>query len=149
MLVAAGIDPPRDLARIVLAGSHSAALEQLEAGQVQAAGASLNAHEKMVTAGALDGKKVVLLARSAAIPAPPIAMRAGLGAAVKQRLRQAFDTIHTAPGVTGEMLLGYGGKKVDRYDAGFAAARYAEAMRTLAAVSDELAGEIIAKAGQQ
>jgi phosphonate transport system substrate-binding protein len=149
MLLAAGLDPPRDLARILMAGSHSASLEQLEAGHVDAAGASINAYDKVVAAGAIDGKKVVLLARSDAIPSPPIGMRKGLPAELKARLRKAFHGIHQAKGVTREMILGYGGKKVDRYNSEADPAMFERAMKQLAPVTDELMNEIIQKAGQR
>ena len=149
MLLAAGIDPPRDLTRIQMAGSHSASLEQLEAGHVDAAGASINAYDKMVAAGALDPSKVVVLEKSFAIPSPPLAVRKKLSAELKERLRKAFHGIHQAKGVTGEMLLGYGGKKVERYNAEFDVALYDQAMAQLGKVTPELVGEIIDKAGQR
>lgn len=149
MLLDAGIDPPRDLARILMAGSHSAALEEVEAGHVDAAAASLNAYDKMVQAGSLDPGKVVLLQKSDAIPSPPLAMHARLPDELKTRLRQAFHGIHQAEGVTAEMLLGYGGKRVDRYNAEFDVAIFDQAMKKLGKVSDELTSEIIDKAGKR
>jgi phosphonate transport system substrate-binding protein len=149
MLLAAGVDPVRDLTKIIMAGSHSASLEQLEAGNVDAAAASINAYDKLVESGALDAKTVVLLARSDAIPSTPMAMRTGLPDAVKQALRKAFGSIHQAEGVTPEMILGYGGKKVDRYNAEFDVKVLDEAMKRLSQVTPELEGEIIDKAGQR
>ena len=131
------------------AGSHSASLEQLEAGQVAAAAASINAYDKMVEAGALDPAAVALLARSEAVPSPPIAMRTGLADPVKRALRAAFGSIHRAEGVTPEMILGYGGKKVDRYAVDFDVRVFDEAMKKLAQVTPEVEGEIIDKAGQR
>lgn len=148
MLVDAGIDPPRDLAKIIMAGSHSASLEQVEAGHVDAAAASLNAYDKMVAAGSLDSQKVVLLARSFAIPSPPLAMRKALPEDLRTRLRGAFNQLHRTDGVTAEMLLGYGGKRVDRYNADFDPALYDQSMEKLAKVTPELVSEIIDKAGQ-
>jgi len=149
MLLAAGIDPVRDLTKIIMAGSHSASLEQLEAGNVDAAAASINAYDKMVEAGALDDKAVVLLARSDAIPSTPMAMRTGLSDGVKQALRKAFGSIHQAEGVTPEMILGYGGKKVDRYNAEFDVKVLDEAMKRLSQVTPEVEGEIMDKAGKR
>jgi phosphonate transport system substrate-binding protein len=149
MLLAAGIDRPRDLSKILMAGSHSASLEQLEAGHVDAAGASINAYDKVVASGAIDSNRVVLLAKSEPIPAPPIAMRAALPAELKDRLRKAFHGIHQADGVTPEMILGYGGKKVDRYNSEFDPAVFDRAMEKLALVTGELVNEIIDKAAQR
>ena len=148
MLVAAGIDPTRDLGKILMAGSHSASLEQLEAGHVDAAAASINAYDKAVEASAIDGNKIVLLAKSKELPSPPIAMRAALPAATKARLRKAFHDIHQAKGVTKEMILGYGGKQVDRYNSEVDASMFDRAVDQLV-VSEELMNEIIQKAGQR
>lgn len=148
MILDEGIDPPRDLAKIIMAGSHSASLEQVEAGHVEAAAASINAYEKMVAAGALDKNKVVLLTKSFPIPSPPLAVRRGLSTELQQRLKDAFHGIHQVQGVTKEMLLGYGGKQVDRYNGQFDAAIYDQAMAKLSKVTPELVGEIIDKAGQ-
>jgi phosphonate transport system substrate-binding protein len=148
MLVGAGLDPTRDLGKILMAGSHSASLEQLEAGHVDAAAASINAYDKAVEASAIDGNKVVLLAQSVELPSPPIAMRATLPAAVKARLRKSFHDIHRAKGVTKEMILGYGGKQVDRYNSEVDASMFDRAVNQLV-VSEELMNEIIQKAGQR
>ena len=147
MLVAAGIDPPRDLGKILMAGSHSASLEQLEAGHAAAAAASLNAFDKLVADGVVDSSTLGLLAKSDPIPSPPLAMHARLSDPLKKKLRAAFHTIHEADGVTPEMLLGYGGQKVDRYNSEFDPAVFDRAMQTLSKVTDELVGEIIDKAG--
>lgn len=149
MLLAAGIDPPRDLDTIQMAGSHSASLEQLEAGHVVAAAASVNAFEKMVQAGALDQARVTALATSFAIPSPPLAVRKNLPDDLKTRLRASFHDIHRKKSVTAEMMLGYGGKKVDRYNAEFDVAMYDKAMEQLSRVTPELVSEIIDKAGQR
>ena len=110
---------------------------------------SKDAYDKMVAAGSLDPAAVVLLAKSDPIPSPPLAMHTRLSADLKTRLRTAFHTIHQADGVTPEMLLGYGGKRVDRYNAGFDAAIFDAAMASLARVTDELTSEIIDKAGRR
>ena len=148
MLLEAGIDPPRDLARILMAGSHTASLEQVEAGHVDVAAASLNAYDKMVAAGSLDGKKVGLLVKSFAIPSPPLAVRKGVPDEIRTRLRQAFHHLHETQGVTAEIMLGYGGKKVDRYNAEFDPAIYDQTMARLARVTPELISELIDKASE-
>ncbi|MCG8418574.1 MAG: phosphate/phosphite/phosphonate ABC transporter substrate-binding protein [Proteobacteria bacterium] len=149
MLKAAGIDPPNDVGKIVMAKSHSGALEQLESGHVDAAGVSLNAFDKVVESGAVDGKQVALLAKSDPIPSPPLAMHTGLSADVKARLKKAFHSIHRAEGVTKEMILGYGGKKVDRYNTEFDVKIFDQAMQKLSVVSADLISEIIDKAGRR
>lgn len=149
MLVDAGVDPPRDLVKILMAGSHSASLGQVEAGHVDLAAASVNAYDKMVAAGSLNPQKVGLLVKSFAIPSPPLAVRKSLAAKLKQDLRDAFHKLHETEGVNAEMMLGYGGKKVDRYNAEFDPAIYDQAMDKLARVTPELVNELIDKAGQR
>ena len=147
-LIKAGIDPVRDVGRIVMAGSHTASLEQLEAGHVAGAGAAINAYNKVVEAGAISGQNVVLLARSDPIPSPMLIARSALSTEVKDRLRSAFGAIHRAEGVQAEMLLGYGGKKIDRFNIEFDPQIYDHFMRKLNTVTEELIDEIIEKAGK-
>ncbi len=142
MLIDAGIDPARDL-RIVLAGSHSASLTALEAGQVDAAAASINAYEKMLREGSLDGSQLKEIARSEPIPNPPLAMWTGLEPQLKTTLRNAFGSIHTQPGVNPEMILGYGGKVADRYDTSINDGFIEPALTRLATVTDELKADIV------
>jgi phosphonate transport system substrate-binding protein len=75
-------------------------------------------------------------------------MSAKLHAEVKTQLRDAFNTVHEAPGVTPEMIRGYGGKQVDRYDATVTDEMLAPALVTLSGVSGDLRASIIAKAGE-
>lgn len=142
MLIDQGLDPARDL-RIVMAGSHSASLTTLEAGQVDAAAASVNAFEKLVREGTIDGTKFVEIARSEPIPNPPLAIWSGLDPALKARLRDVFGSIHTQPGVTPEMILGYGGKIADRYDTTITDAFIEPALARLAIVTDEVRADIV------
>lgn len=149
MLLDAGIDPPRDLSKILMAGSHSASLGQVEAGHVDVAAASLNAYDKMVAAGSLAPTKVKLLSKSFAIPSPPLAVHTSLSTDVRQRLRRAFHELHKTEGVNAEIMLGYGGKKVDRYNGEFEPAIYDRAMEKLARVTPELVSELIDKASER
>jgi len=149
MLLAAGIDPVNDLSAFYITGSHSNSLTALREGRVDAAAAAFNAYSKSVNAGVLDPLQYVALAKSDPIPNPPIAMHGGLPTAVKQRLREAFRTLHTTDGVNPHMLLGYGGVQVDRYDTEFPVATFDAFMNKLAMVTDELKAEMISKAGNR
>ncbi|MCG8510437.1 MAG: phosphate/phosphite/phosphonate ABC transporter substrate-binding protein, partial [Rhodospirillales bacterium] len=149
MIMDAGIDPVKDLGGILIAGSHSASLEALEAGQVDAAAASLNAYTKMVDQGTVDPEKVVLLVKSDPIPSPPIAVRNGLDADVKAKLKEAMATIHLQEGVTPEMILGYGSKPIDRYNTEFPVATLDKALDRLELVTDEVKDEITQFAGNR
>jgi len=65
---------------------------------------------------------------------------------VKAALRNAFNTVHEAPGVNPDMIRGYGGGKVDRYDASISEDMMAPALVVLSGVSGDLRTAILAKA---
>lgn len=149
MLLEAGLDPVTDLAEIRLTGSHANSLAALLQGQVDAAALSFDSFEKAVREGVVDPAAVQVVARSGAIPYPPIVISSRLPAETKARLKAAFRTAHQAAGVTPQMIRGYGGKQVDRYDPDFPHERFAPAAATMARVSDELKGEILRKAARR
>lgn len=148
MLLKAGVKVPDDLARIRLTGSHANSLKALDQGQVDVAAASFDSFEKAVRQGALSGEFRVV-SKSIPIPNPPLAMHPRLPAAEKARLRDAFNGVHAAPGVTPEMIRGYGGKKVDRYDANVKESDFAIAVETMAVVNDAVKGAVLAKASER
>lgn len=149
MLMAAGVDPARDLDELILAGSHANSLQALANGKVDAACASLDSYEKAVTAGSLDPSKLKMLQKSMPIPSPPLAMHVNLPAETKERLRDAFRHIHEQPGVTPESLRGYGGKIVDRYNAEFPEEQFDKAMAPLSAVTKEVKDAMVRKAAER
>jgi phosphonate transport system substrate-binding protein len=149
MLLEAGVDPVADLAEVRLAASHANSLAALTRGQVDAAALSFDSLDKAVRQGVVDPKTLKVIARSEPIPYPPLIMNSRLTPEMKTRLRAAFAAVHTAPGVAPEMIRGYGGRQVDRYDAAFPPERFDPAAATMARVSDELKGEILKKAGQR
>jgi phosphonate transport system substrate-binding protein len=130
-------------------GTHANSLKALEQGQVDAAAASFDSFEKAVRQGALKGEDYRVVGKSDPIPNPPLAMHVKLTPAEKQKLRDAFNAVHKAPGVTPEMVRGYGGKKVDRYDASYSEAQFMIAVQTMALVNDQVKGAILKKAGEQ
>ncbi len=149
MMLDAGVDPPRDLGKIYLTGSHANALAALAAGKVDAACASFSSFEKAVGNGQIDPMKIRPLAKSDPIPYPPLAMHVGLADDLKQKLRKALGSVHQAEGVTPDMIRGYGGKKVDRYDSNFPEAEFDKAMSKLALVTDQLKAEMLKKAAEK
>lgn len=149
MILKAGVKVPDGLGRIRLVGSHANSLKALEQGQVDAAAASFDSFEKAVRQGALAGGDYRVVGKSVPIPNPPLAMHTKLSAAEKQRLRDAFNGVHKAAGVTPDMIRGYGGKKVDRYDASFNESEFAVAVETMALVNDQVKGAILTKAGEK
>lgn len=147
MIIAAGIDPVKDLKKVIVAGSHSASIAALAEGKVDAAAASYNSFGKAVKNGAIDPDKFQPLAKSQPIPNPPLAMNKGLESSLKAKLKDAFNTIHTK--IDPSKIRGYGGKKVDRYDAEFDEQKIYDALAKLGAVTKQVKEEMIAKAGQR
>lgn len=146
MMLDAGLDPARDLAAIRITGSHSASLSALAEGLVDAACLSFESYARAVNAGAIDPADFRVLARSEPIPNPPLALHRALPPELKARLRAAFATVHQADGITPEMVRGYGGKRVDRYDADFPEAGFDRPAETLAGIGDGLRAAILRKA---
>jgi phosphonate transport system substrate-binding protein len=149
MIMDAGLDPARDLTAIRLTGSHANSLAALVQGQVDAAALSFDSFDKAIAQGAVDPRTIRVVARSIAIPQPPIVMNTRLSPALKARLKKAFATVDKAPGVTPDMIRGYGGAKVERYDTAFPPAKFNVAAAQMARLSDQLKGEILAKASQR
>lgn len=146
MLLDARVDPVRDLSAVRLTGSHANSLAALMQGQADAAALSFDSFEKAVNQGVVSGRQVAVVARSAPIPNPPLGMSTRLPTAMKARLKRAFATVAKAPGVTPDMIRGYGGKRVDGYDTVYSEANYAAAAAMLARVDDPLKAAMLRKA---
>jgi len=149
MLLDAGVDPVRDLAEIRMTGSHANSIAALSQGLVDVACASFDSYEKAVRQGAIDPKQVKVVAKSIPIPYPPLALNTKLPEATKAKLKAAFNEVHKAPGVTPEMIRGYGGKKVDAYNANYPESEFNIAAQKLAMVTDDIKGEILKKSAQR
>jgi phosphonate transport system substrate-binding protein len=67
---------------------------------------------------------------------------------MKLKLKTAFANVNHAPGVTPDMIRGYGGKKVDGYDTAFPEKKYAVAADMMAKIDDGLKGEVLKKAAR-
>lgn len=149
MLLAAGIDPARDMGKIYMTGSHTNALAALREGRVDAAAASFNVYEKSVQNGAIDPAKIRVLEKSEPIPLPPMGMHKKLKPEVKALLRKAFNNVHKAPGIKPEQIRGYGGQMVDRFDADYPYSKIEGAMKKLSAVNESVVAAIVKKAGER
>jgi phosphonate transport system substrate-binding protein len=147
MLIADGVNPVKDLSKIIITGSHSASLAALAENKVDAAAASYNSFGKAVKKGVIDPSKFEPLAKSQPIPNPPLAMNKGLSSGLKKELRQAFNSIHTK--IDPSKIRGYGGKKVDRYDADFDEKKIFAALAKLSAVTKAVKEDMIDKAGKR
>jgi len=149
MLMDAGVNPARDMKQVVITGSHANSLKAVAEGKADLSGASFDSFEKAVKQGAIDPKKVRVLAKSDPIPQPPLAMSTALPEATQKKLKDAFNNVHKAPGVTPDMVRGYGGSKVDRYDASFPESGMDTAGKKMALVDDQVKAEILKKAAQR
>jgi phosphate/phosphite/phosphonate ABC transporters, periplasmic binding protein len=149
MLLDAGIDPVKDLGPLRLTGSHANSLAALTERRVDAAALSFDSYEKALREGVPGAADVRVIARSEAIPYPPIVMGSKLPAALKTKLKDAFETVDKAPGISPEMIRGYGGAQVDRYGAHFPPEKFESAARTMALLSDALKGEILKKSSER
>ncbi len=149
ILIHGGVSPVTDTSSVVLAGTHANSLAALSEGRVDVCGASLDSYQKAVNQGAIDPQQVVVLARSEAILYPPITMHPELPAAIKSQLREAFGQVHQAPGIKPDMIRGYGGKRVDRYDPTISEEVFTETGRSMALIDDDLKAALIRRAADR
>lgn len=149
MIMEAGLDPLRDLSEIRLTGSHANSLAALVQNHVDAAALSFESFDKAVAQGAVDPSTIRVVARSIPIPYPPLIMSAKLTPKLKAALRDAFGRVDRAPGVTPDMIRGYGDAKVDRYDTQFQADKFNIAAVKMAELDEDLKSAILKKAGQR
>lgn len=149
MLIENGIDPARDLGAVRLTASHADSLAALVHGQTDAAALSLESFDKAVAGGAVDPDEIRLVARSMPLPYPPLILSNRLPEATRARLREAFARAHTQPGVTPQMIRGYGGKVVERYDTTYPADNFEAAARRLAVLDKPRIEAILARAGER
>jgi len=148
MLLEAGIDPVKDLGKIIFAGSHVNSLAACVEGRVDAGAASFNSFEKAVTEKRFEKDSLRPLATSDPLPNPPLAMHPGLDPETKKKLREGFGTVHQAPGITPDQVRGYGGAKVDRYDVDYPEAEFMKVAQRLEKV-DAIRDAVLRKAGQK
>lgn len=149
MLMEAGIDPVRDLGALRLTGTHANSLAALIEGRVDVAALSFDSYEKAVRSGIPGASDLRVVARSEAIPYPPLVMNSRLPDELKQELRQAFESVENSSNIQPEMIRGYGGAQVDGYDTQFSSEHFDGAARKMARLSDELKGEILKKSSER
>jgi phosphonate transport system substrate-binding protein len=149
MMMQASVEPQRDASVINMAGSHANVLKALAEGLVDAGGASFDSFEKAVNANAIDPSKVKVVAKSAPIPYPPLAIHPKVASAIKAKLREAFNNIHQLPGISKEQIRGYGGGKVDGYTANVSETDMANAGKLFDLVTSQVKADIIKKAGSR
>ncbi len=149
MLLEEGIDPVKDLGALRLTGTHANSLAALVEQRVDAAALSFDSYEKAVRSGTPGAQNLQVIARSEAIPYPPLVMSTALSSDLKAQLRASFEDVVSLPGIQPEMIRGYGGRQVDGYDTSFRHEEFASAARKMKLLSDELRGEILKKAAER
>jgi len=149
MMLRAGIDPASDTASVNMAGSHANVLSALSQGLVDVGGASFDSYEKALNAGAINGSEITVVAKSAPLPYPPLSIQPEVNADIKSRLQEAFNTVHTMPGIKPEQIRGYGGKRVDRYTSDVSEETMAEVGDMLNAVNRDVKQSILAASNKR
>jgi phosphonate transport system substrate-binding protein len=149
MMMAGGVNPARDAGAINMAGTHANVLKALSEGLVDAGGASFDSFEKAVNNKAIDPSRIRVVAKSAPIPYPPLAIHPKVNAAVKDKLKAAFEGVDKLPGISKDQIRGYGGTKVDGYTSKVSEAEMAEAAKMFEVVTDGLKQDILKKAAQR
>lgn len=132
-----------------LTGSHANSLMALSEGLVDAACLSFDSYEKAVNQKQIDPSRFRVLVKSEPIPNPPLALSTKLPKQLKAQLKKAFAEVHKSPEVRPEMIRGYGGKKVERYDTAFTEEQFAKPAATLAKVTDEVKAAMLRRASQR
>jgi phosphonate transport system substrate-binding protein len=148
MLLNAKLDPLKDVGRVRIVGSHANAISALTHGQVDAAALSLVSFDKAINQGSVKASDIGLIATSIALPNPPIVMRSTLSQETKIELKSAFKNAATSPNVPAESLVGYGGKRVERYDTDFAPEKFAPIQAMMDQVTPELTAALLDKAAK-
>ncbi len=148
MLLDAGIDPARDLGGVRLLGSHASSLAALVEGQVDAAALSFESYEKAVREGVPGVRDLRVVARSEPIPYPPLIVGLRVPPATRDRLRDAFATIATAPGIRPEMIRGYGGAQVDGYATAITPAMFDGVEKQAARITPALTDALLRRSGE-
>ena len=149
MLIAAGVDPARDLSAVFMTGGHTNSLNAVAQGHADFSAASFNSYQRAVDSGALDGDEVVPVAVSAPVPYPPFIMLPTLPEEVKDRLREGFNTVHEDPAIDPDMIRGFGGILVDRYTAEITHDDFQVVHDMMDLVTNEIRGEMLRVAAER
>lgn len=149
MFLDAGIDPARDLSAVRMTGTHANSLAALVNGEVDAAALSFDSYDKAVRANVPGARTLRVIARSEPIPYPPLIANRRLAPALRDRLRRAFEKIDRTPGITPEMIRGYGGARVDGYVGHVPAGHFDPAARKMAQVTPAMKDEMLRKSAER
>ena len=149
MFLDAGIDPARDLAAVRMTGTHANSLAALLNGEVDAAALSFDSNDKAVRTNVPGARDLRVIARSEPIPYPPLIANIRLAPALRGRLRDAFEKIDRTPGITPEMIRGYGGARVDGYVGQVPSDHFDPAIRKMAQITPALKDAMLRKSAER
>lgn len=149
MFLDAGIDPARDLAAVRMTGTHANSLAALINGEVDAAALSFDSYDKAVRADVPGARDLRVVARSEPIPYPPLIANMRLAPALRGRLRDAVEKIDRTPGITPEMIRGYGGARVDGYVGNVPPDHFDPAIRKMAQITPALKDAMLRKSAER
>lgn len=149
MFLDAGIDPAQDLAAVRMTGTHANSLAALLNDEVDAAALSFDSYDKALRANVPGARDLRIIARSEPIPYPPLIANMRLAPKLRGRLRDAFEKIDRAPGVTPAMIRGYGGARVDGYVGHVPADYFDPAIRKMAQITPALKDEMLRKSAER
>jgi phosphonate transport system substrate-binding protein len=85
-----GMDPDKDLARVIFSGGHDASVLAVQNGKVDAAAIADGLFDAAVARGAVKREDLAIVWTSDPIPGSPFCMRRDLPADFKKRIRDAF-----------------------------------------------------------
>jgi phosphonate transport system substrate-binding protein len=146
LLMDAGIDPPKDLGKVLILGNHSSALQAVAAGTVDAAFASADSYERFLNNTANKASDFKVIAKSKPIPYPPLAINPRLDYALKNKIRRSIHNIHKRAQDQSLQLRGYAGKPLDKFDAYYDEDAYVESLSSVATVNTAVKEALIGRA---
>jgi len=149
LLLDQGFQPLEDFSRLVLTGSHSNSLSGMAEGRLDICAAPFESYLKAVRQGIIDPREIRILAKSAPIPNPPLAINGTLPRELKETLREALHTIHEQPDVRPGMIRGHAGTILERYNAHVPKELYDRTREIMLLVDDDLRVAILQQAGER
>lgn len=149
ILLREGINPVRELSRVMITGSHANSLNALLQGHVDVAAAPFESYVRAVRSGVVNPRRIRILAKSDPIPNPPLVVSGRVDAGVRQKLRETLHNLHTFPDVRPNMLRGHAGRIVERYNAEVPEEIFTLALENMANVDNETRDALMRRAAER
>jgi phosphonate transport system substrate-binding protein len=96
-MIKAGIDPEKDLGRVIFSGGHDATALAVQNGKVDAGAIADGLFEAALARGVVKREELAVVWTSEAIPGSPFCMRRDLPAELRKRIRDAFYAMRDVP----------------------------------------------------